>query len=474
MEKNRHSIQRHILEIAVPSEKEYQEIQDKASSLCREVLPEILERLFNDLDIGDRVLQIPKMEIDLQNLPQNNWEETFLSRFEKQMKKQLLKKKNNARQRKPGSPVLEDESPEEHLLTSEQNIWQSFFQFLKNGDIDNQGPHFDFQEFENEIIGSLEDTGRRSEFLQGLKSLYKSQTGIIRRLAAQFSRTFLLRFADVLWDIHNSEWEKLRQAFDRFIIKEEYKTIFQKFNFSIDDVFVESTLKKLLLRVSKPDFGELQKECEIAWEEEMKNMTGRATQTTKKSETKEKKDIAKKAEKDKEEPARKKEFFIRNAGLVITAPFLINLFANLNLTEEKDFISPEAQVKAIHLTQYLATGEENAPENLLFLNKILCAWPVEETLRREIILEKETKEETDKLLEAVIKHWGKLGKSSISALRETFLQRNGKLQFQKSSGNWLLQVERKSGIDILVERLPWTISVIKLPWMKRSLFVEWV
>ena len=35
-----------------------------------------------------------------------------------------------------------------------------------------------------------------------------------------------------------------------------------------------------------------------------------------------------------------------------------------------------------------------------------------------------------------------------------------------------LYVERK-GVDVLLESLPWTISIIKLPWMQDSLQVEW-
>jgi hypothetical protein len=37
----------------------------------------------------------------------------------------------------------------------------------------------------------------------------------------------------------------------------------------------------------------------------------------------------------------------------------------------------------------------------------------------------------------------------------------------------MLEVEKK-GVDILVKSIPWNISLIKLPWMKKPMHVEWV
>jgi hypothetical protein len=35
-----------------------------------------------------------------------------------------------------------------------------------------------------------------------------------------------------------------------------------------------------------------------------------------------------------------------------------------------------------------------------------------------------------------------------------------------------LQVEGKA-LDILLDYLPWTLSIVKLPWMKKLLHIEW-
>ncbi|MEM9214098.1 MAG: contractile injection system tape measure protein [Cyanobacteria bacterium P01_F01_bin.150] len=38
--------------------------------------------------------------------------------------------------------------------------------------------------------------------------------------------------------------------------------------------------------------------------------------------------------------------------------------------------------------------------------------------------------------------------------------------------NWTLRVEQMA-IDVLLTRLPWGVSMVKLPWMDGLLTVEW-
>ena len=74
------------------------------------------------------------------------------------------------------------------------------------------------------------------------------------------------------------------------------------------------------------------------------------------------------------------------------------------------------------------------------------------------------------MLQAVIEQWTVLKNTSVEGLREGFLQRKGKL-FSKND-NLHLQAETNS-IDVLLDQLPWNLSMIKLPWMKRILRLEW-
>ena len=119
----------------------------------------------------------------------------------------------------------------------------------------------------------------------------------------------------------------------------------------------------------------------------------------------------------------------------------------------------------------MITGQTIAPEYEMILSKIFCNIPLESPVESDMALTNAEKTEAEALLEAVIQHWDALRNTSIDALRGTFLLRLGKLSL-RDDGDWLLQVESKT-VDILLNQLPWGISMIQLPWMQRMLWVEW-
>ena len=125
---------------------------------------------------------------------------------------------------------------------------------------------------------------------------------------------------------------------------------------------------------------------------------------------------------------------------------------------------------AVHALQYLVTGKQHPEEFYLPLNKILCGMDVSSTLPQDIELTEDCKTACDDLLGAVIGHWTALKNTSPEGLQETFLNREGKLTFK--DGQWTLVVERKT-IDILMDRIPWSISMIKHSWMKQMINTEW-
>lgn len=162
--------------------------------------------------------------------------------------------------------------------------------------------------------------------------------------------------------------------------------------------------------------------------------------------------------------------FIVNAGTVLLHPFLKTLFDRLKLIQGSDFINEHAKETCLYLIHYLGTGRVEAKEFELTLAKLLCGYPLEmpvgpaEELKTEYIIE------ADGLLEAAIAQWEILQNTSVSGLREGFLQRPGML-FSKN-GDFYLRIE-KSSIDVLLDYLPWNLGMIMLPWMKDILRVEW-
>jgi len=160
--------------------------------------------------------------------------------------------------------------------------------------------------------------------------------------------------------------------------------------------------------------------------------------------------------------------YINNAGLIIIAPFLPAFFKKLGITEADKIINKNP---AACLINYLADGREDIAEFELVLAKILCGIDIKTPVSTSIVFGNDQKNEVHELLLSVIEYWNILKDTSPEGLQQSFLQREGKLTF--SNNEWLLQVEQK-GYDMLLQHLPWNISMIKLPWMKYLLKTEWI
>jgi hypothetical protein len=164
------------------------------------------------------------------------------------------------------------------------------------------------------------------------------------------------------------------------------------------------------------------------------------------------------------------EFFIQNSGLVIFWPFLSSFFEQLGLMEKNKFKGEAAVQRAVGLLQYLVTEDSSPPEYLLPVNKVLCGMDPTSVFDFGVPVTPDEAEECRKLLNAVIAHAPILKDMSLSGLRGTFLLRKGMLGTR--DGAWLLRVERES-YDVVLDRFPWPLNWIKLPWMTVALRVEW-
>lgn len=167
------------------------------------------------------------------------------------------------------------------------------------------------------------------------------------------------------------------------------------------------------------------------------------------------------------------EIFINNAGLVMLHPFLAQLFEELRLTTKKVFTDEPACMKAVLLTRFMATGEVVVEDHELVLEKILCGLSPDAPMLCDLeLLEDERKEARD-LLAQIIVLWKQNGvqvNGTIEGLQQSFLQRQGKLT--QKNNDWSLQVQQLA-YDMVLSSLPWSISMIKTPWMKGVLRVEW-
>ncbi|HLF64399.1 MAG TPA: contractile injection system tape measure protein [Saprospiraceae bacterium] len=163
--------------------------------------------------------------------------------------------------------------------------------------------------------------------------------------------------------------------------------------------------------------------------------------------------------------------FIQNAGVILVHPFLEELFRTRSLTSKNQFISHDARTHAIRLLDYLVSGTDESAEYDLLLPKLLCGMPWEDALVSDVTLSNDDKGACNELLSAIISHWKALRSTGIDGLREGFFARPGILEHQQE--DWRLRVEARAQ-DILLSRLPWGLSTIRLPWMNETLFVTWV
>ena len=163
--------------------------------------------------------------------------------------------------------------------------------------------------------------------------------------------------------------------------------------------------------------------------------------------------------------------FIGNAGLILLWPFLNRLYDKLGLLEGKIFIDQESQQKAILLSDYLVTGNLDFKESDLILNKLICGAPLNMFVDVNMPLDQFELDLCESLLKGVLQNWDKLNNSSIKALRDTFLIRDGVLR--KSNANYDLIIKKKP-FDVLLNTLPWNISMIQTSFMKNRILVEWI
>ncbi|WP_295938445.1 contractile injection system tape measure protein [uncultured Alistipes sp.] len=164
--------------------------------------------------------------------------------------------------------------------------------------------------------------------------------------------------------------------------------------------------------------------------------------------------------------------YINNAGIVLLNPFLPLLFNMLNMTANNNFKTKEDRYTAIFLMQYAVYGDSRTefPEHELVLNMRLVGLPTEADIPNSYELTQGQRDTVDSMLKGALQHWNKMKNTSIEALREAFLQRDGKLELWD---NLVLLTVVDRAYDILLHSLPWSLRNIKYGWMDKTLEVKW-
>lgn len=163
---------------------------------------------------------------------------------------------------------------------------------------------------------------------------------------------------------------------------------------------------------------------------------------------------------------------VEAAGLILLHPFLPTLFQAAGIVAAGTHVLETRSLsRAAALMYWVASGRNEVFEFELPLIKVLLGLtPADPLPVARGLLDDADRQEAEALLQAVIDHWTALGRTSLDGLRESFLCRRGLLRADDEC--WRLQVEG-AAFDMLLARLPWEISYVKLPWMKRPIITDW-
>jgi len=492
LKQERHIIRKQLIELELPSKEGAIALQRKVSRLYQEEVVKHLERVFDGLNLNGQILRIPKLEIDLGTISPEQIDRVFVEKCVQEIQKVV----------EAQAIDFQGEAVSDAVSFMEQDVVDVFLHFLEKGTLPWQANFQKTEQLETRLLEIL--SPERKVLQQKIIQLLQTEAVALQRLFKQCSLSFLKEMLHIIWTFSPTQQQQIEALLETWLerkltAKEQrnlyfifYKKMLKNKKVSTADVqqLEQKLLLKLPVNISKTAIQKIIAQQILTQQAlEVDVLTPKIEKIIQENQVIDNQaldkpienaelveNIAKKQFIETEESVPEQledAYFIENAGLVICAYFLTPLFKGFEWLEEGTFKSKALQERALHLTQYLVSGEENTAEFLLPLNKVLCGIPVNQSTSRHLQLSESEKEEAQNLLQHLIQHWTILGNTSVESLRHTFLQRRGKLIYEKAFSSWLLQVE-KTGYDICVEKLPWTISVIKLPWMLERLQVEWV
>ncbi len=474
-----HTIKKFALELQTRSREQSHALQNRCIKLVKEELAGDMDKLLSTYFPGDGIVRINKIEIDLGDITMEDLEKDFIAKcmagFTSTIKAIHIQK---------DSPV----KTEMVRIEKEENGIEQFFYFLASGKMPWANYGISFSQWQYSITDAIKS--KTDFFKEGFSFFLLKNPRAIERLILQFDDGFIISLIELYRPEVKKEFISLAQILNDKILTADTKMLRKKifiqvlpgllsYKNTVDTQQVQELTAWISKQFSEGGyekiFAGLNEIIETIAEKLFNVFTpGSEKEIAAQKTDKEDEPADNENELNEKVPGKEvdKAMYIQNAGLVLLHPFLQKLFIATGLMQGDSFIDGYNKQKAVHLLQYLVNRQQQLPEYIMPLNKILCGVPGEEHINRFIKLEETEIKEADELLNAVLSHWASLKNTSAEALQETFLQRNGKLSFNETDNYWKLQVERKA-VDILLDKIPWGFSYIQLPWMKQALVTEW-
>ena len=470
-----HIVHKLIVEVETNSIEKGYALKDNAAGFVSGSLSPALEELFEELEkkLNGRVLTLDRLSVDVSaktsDLTHGDIERLISSAVMEEIKIQ--------------APDLTELIPEnapsrEQLVSTTKRQLQSVFQFLKTGTkpwwIPTNASLNAFLETQNLLDLAHTDT---ETLIQEFQS--DNPETFVKRMLFQLPEAVLIEWFARAFHFPSEPPALLPKTIPiHFLKKNEkwWRQLLKSFKEQrLRGIMTEASVEQLIALSAPKGIKELKTVVqfiksitgkEIPPNQEKKlssilenNEKRKAVQAEEKVEFTEKTD--QKRSVDSYEP-------VENAGLILLHPFLKPFLTEIGLLKDHQLTDPELVVHVLH---FLATGHENAWEHELQFEKFLCGIPPDEPIEQERFITEEIKEEAGKLIAAVLEHWSALRSDSPDLLRYEFLQREAKIIIEEYQSTRLV-FERKAQ-DILLEKLPWNLGIVKIDWREDLLFIEW-
>jgi hypothetical protein len=464
-----HIIHKLNLEIDVPDEKLARKMYQQAGSLLQQYVLPKLEELLKRIDDGGLHININSLNIDIDASRTSSLEEVIKTQIAAAVMDEIaaVLKKNES-----------DGKQEQPLKrTGHQQIVDAFIWFIEHGELPWWFADGSLLADSTNIIEAI--SNREAKFVPTFLQLLKCNVDAVNRLLLQYDAVLLTYLFSLLvpLEIFTEAAESERRLvnsrennFNAEGIKLHYWQHVWRMHgvealaqLSIDDF--QKPLQLWIGALLSSDADNIRLNPFVVGDKLVDYKETSKEETTELDAHSDKRD-----ERDGEIKVPVDGLLAAHAGLVLLHPFLQYFFAELKLLNGESFPDKKCRAIAVHVLHYLATGQECAPDFNLLFEKYLCGMSAEDTTNRYTKLTQEMKTEADGLLGSVVKHWSALKSTSAEALRESFLQRKGKLVVAESGHRIVME---QSSLDILLMRIPWNISLIKLPWLQQLIHVEW-
>lgn len=479
-----HIIRKQVLDLKLSSSEGAFQLQQQAGNYYHHQLLPVLEKIFDELCGPDETIQMDKLEINLGVLKVKNIEATVWN----DEIYQLLKKQISEQIGKPGSKKIVTH------IAAKDNAGRQWLFYMQHGYLNWNTILPD----EKWYSGVLESLATDFVLVEAVRKLITENNNALQRIVAGHPVSFLVHLvtvmtakkfqqlallADEIANILFYWFKKIKKESksENEILLSVWKNIIRlsagaSVKNNMDEVFIENVIKKNITPAVSAVAAMQLKDKLVITGQIIKEMADEYLQNNKNA--KQENSVADEQRNDEiisdksnnTESIDEEGIFVQHAGMVLLHPFLATFFKRLNLIESGNFKNIACRQKAMLLLHYLTTGNTNAKEYELVMPKVICAWPLQQAVSFTGTITVAELEEADNLLESVIAKWDKLKNSSAAALQENFLQRNGKVVTKNESV--VVQIEHGS-LDVLLDFLPWSINIIKLPWIKEMIRVEW-